>query len=103
MPDLFEWAGLVRDADAALCHEAVGVFNHEVCRATCHLEACQAIPSARRLARVSSRRRTRHGCCPSARLRAMLETRHTEADSQHFEPDAYVFGNEVGERITWIR
>jgi hypothetical protein len=33
----------------------------------------------------------------------MLETRHTEADSQHFEPDAYVFGNEVGERITWIR
>ena len=75
----------------------------QVCRATCHLEACQAIPSARRLARVSSRRRTRHGCCPSARLRAMLETRHTEADSQHFEPDAYVFGNEAGERITWIR
>ena len=33
----------------------------------------------------------------------MLETRRTEADGQHFEPDAYVFGSEVGERITWIR
>ena len=33
---------------------------------------------------------------PWARLRAMLETRRTEADG-------HVFGSEVGERITWIR
>jgi integrase len=36
------------------------------------------------------------------RLRAMLEMRRTDADGQPFGPDAYVFGNEVGERITWI-
>ena len=37
-----------------------------------------------------------------ARLRAMLEMRRTDPDGEPFGPDAYVFGNEVGERITWI-
>jgi site-specific recombinase XerC len=32
----------------------------------------------------------------------MLEMRHTDAADELFVPDAYVFGNEVGERITWI-
>jgi integrase len=36
------------------------------------------------------------------RLRAMLEMRRTDADGKPFGPDAYVFGNEVGERIMWI-
>jgi integrase len=36
------------------------------------------------------------------RLRAMLEMRCTDADGQPFGSDAYVFGNEVGQRITWI-
>lgn len=36
------------------------------------------------------------------RPRAMLDMRRTGPDGQPFGPDAYVFGNEVGERITWI-
>ena len=32
----------------------------------------------------------------------MLEMRRTDADGEPFGPDAYVFGNEVGERIAWI-
>jgi hypothetical protein len=31
----------------------------------------------------------------------MLEMRRTDADGRPFGPDAYVFGNEVGERISW--
>ena len=33
------------------------------------------------------------------KLRAMLELRRHDPDSEQFKPDAYVFGNEVGERL----
>ncbi len=36
------------------------------------------------------------------RLRAMLEMRRTGPDGRPHGPEAYVFGNEVGERISWI-
>src|SRR5438067_8279821 len=35
----------------------------------------------------------------SQELRAMLELRRHDPDGDEFGPDAYVFGNEVGERL----
>ena len=35
----------------------------------------------------------------SSRLRAILEMRQTGPDGEAFQPDAYVFGNEIGQRI----
>jgi integrase len=37
------------------------------------------------------------------RLKAVLETRRTDPTGQEFGPDAYVFGNEVGEQARSIR
>lgn len=39
----------------------------------------------------------------TTRLRAVLEMRRHGADGKEFGPDAYVFGNEVGERIGTIK
>jgi integrase len=39
----------------------------------------------------------------SSRLRAMLELRRLDPAGKDFGPDAYVFGNEVGEQITTVR
>jgi integrase len=39
----------------------------------------------------------------SSRLRALLEMRRTDPSGREFGPEAFVFGNEVGERVTSIR
>jgi integrase len=39
----------------------------------------------------------------SSRLKALLEMRRTDPSGQEFGPDAFVFGNEVGEQVKSVR
>lgn len=60
---------------------------------------------AREISITAAKAKTRVGrFAPiSARLLAALEMRQLDPSGQSFGPDAYVFGNEVGERVTSVR
>jgi integrase len=52
---------------------------------------------------VKSKTRTARIVPISTRLKAILEMRRTDPSGMEFGPDAYVFGNEIGEQVKSIR
>ena len=52
---------------------------------------------------VESKTRTARIVPISSRLKAILEMRRTDPNGEEFGPEAFVFGNDVGERVKSIR
>jgi integrase len=52
---------------------------------------------------VKSKTRTARIVPMSSRLKALLEMRRTDASGEELVPDAFVFGNEVGEQVKSVR